>query len=630
MREPIFFDLETFADHSYSLKKLSDVQYTRDPRFELLSVAATDGVKMSVWRGDDDAWLKQFRTWDAEGRRFVAHNARFDLRVLALRYEFIPTSVGDTLAVARYHWFGDHKLNALAKRLFHIGKQGEPLLGRHLRDMTPTEWKALVRYNAADVALCRKLWELLVPRLPDGELDLIQQTLRLQLRSQAIDAGAAKNLAESKEQERAAIVKQHPVLPDLATKHVQLKTHVQQHWGVSLPSVDKKKVGELSQLPLGAQDFLRNLWSYKALTKAIKDITTLQSRMGLAKGGVLIDLNYCGAHSHRWTSGGGEGGRASFNYQNLSKHAGIRELNIPRSGNVFIIGDLAQIEARITAWLASEEDQLRAFQDGQDVYLSFAEQLFRRSLTRSDGFERSVGKVSVLGLGFGMGGKRFAEQLALTVPESVDRLQAQFDVHDPESAAQHVVERYRKAYPRIHGNVRDMYDAFRNLALDPLQNPIAVGNYVTVRREDAGIVTELPTGGYLTYRDVRLDERAGRYGRRMGPTYLNKTVSFSMPIENAVQAIARDIFARALQELEWAGFEIAFHIHDEVIVEVPAEAAATRLAEFKRILGAPDARCPGLPIACDAFLSDRYTKDEKYMRSFTERLVASEPVTVPT
>ena len=94
-----------------------------------------------------------------------------------------------------------------------------------------------------------------------------------------------------------------------------------------------------------------------------------------------------------------------------------------------------------------------------------------------------------------------------------------------------------------------------------------------------------------------------------------------MPVENAVQAIARDIFARALLDLERAGFDIAFHVHDEVVVEVDADQARERLTVFRQILGAGDERCPGLPIACDAFLSDKYTKDEDYMREFTESII---------
>ena len=39
--------------------------------------------------------------------------------------------------------------------------------------------------------------------------------------------------------------------------------------------------------------------------------------------------------------------------------------------------------------------------------------------------------------------------------------------------------------------------------------------------------------------------------------------------ENIVQAIARDCLAVNIERLENAGFPIVFHIHDEVVIEVP-------------------------------------------------------------
>ena len=40
-------------------------------------------------------------------------------------------------------------------------------------------------------------------------------------------------------------------------------------------------------------------------------------------------------------------------------------------------------------------------------------------------------------------------------------------------------------------------------------------------------------------------------------------------VENLVQATARDCLAFAIKELMDKGYNIRFHVHDEVIVEVP-------------------------------------------------------------
>jgi DNA polymerase len=45
-------------------------------------------------------------------------------------------------------------------------------------------------------------------------------------------------------------------------------------------------------------------------------------------------------------------------------------------------------------------------------------------------------------------------------------------------------------------------------------------------------------------------------------TYGAKTV------ENISQAVARDVLAHAMPEIDKAGFEIIFHVHDEIVAEV--------------------------------------------------------------
>ena len=42
-------------------------------------------------------------------------------------------------------------------------------------------------------------------------------------------------------------------------------------------------------------------------------------------------------------------------------------------------------------------------------------------------------------------------------------------------------------------------------------------------------------------------------------------------VENIVQATARDILAEAMLRLDGAGYNIVMHIHDEVVIEAPAD-----------------------------------------------------------
>src|SRR5262249_18638155 len=67
-------------------------------------------------------------------------------------------------------------------------------------------------------------------------------------------------------------------------------------------------------------------------------------------------------------------------------------------------------------------------------------------------------------------------------------------------------------------------------------------------------------------------------------------------IENAVQATPRDIFTDAMPRLEAVGYPIVFHVHDELVAEVPEESEHSA-EEFTRIITEPPPWAAGMPIA---------------------------------
>ena len=57
------------------------------------------------------------------------------------------------------------------------------------------------------------------------------------------------------------------------------------------------------------------------------------------------------------------------------------------------------------------------------------------------------------------------------------------------------------------------------------------------------------------------------------------------------------------------GYRIRMHIHDEMIVDVPAEEAEKALADIGSAMGAPISWAPGLPLRGDGYICDYYRKD---------------------
>ena len=105
--------------------------------------------------------------------------------------------------------------------------------------------------------------------------------------------------------------------------------------------------------------------------KSTLEETRTQRFIDIAKRGKLpIPVRYYAAHTGRW------GGDDKVNIQNLpSRGPNGKRLKysiVAPEGHVMIDADSSQIEARVLAWLAGQEDLTEAFARGDDVYIAMA------------------------------------------------------------------------------------------------------------------------------------------------------------------------------------------------------------------------------------------------------------------
>ena len=77
-------------------------------------------------------------------------------------------------------------------------------------------------------------------------------------------------------------------------------------------------------------------------------------------------------------------------------------------------------------------------------------------------------------------------------------------------------------------------------------------------------------------------------------------------VENIVQAIARDILVEKIIALEAAGYNIVFHIHDEVVIDALQE---QKLSDVVKIMSEPVSWAPDLPLNADGWEREYFTKD---------------------
>ena len=133
-------------------------------------------------------------------------------------------------------------------------------------------------------------------------------------------------------------------------------------------------------------------------TKSTLEETRTERFINIAKRGSLpVPLRYYAAHTGRW------GGDDKLNLQNIPRKSPLKSAIVAPDGYVIVDADSSQIEARIVAWLAGQNDLVRAFEDGEDVYKIMASKIYRKPIGEITDQERFVGKTTILGAGYGMG-----------------------------------------------------------------------------------------------------------------------------------------------------------------------------------------------------------------------------------
>lgn len=283
----------------------------------------------------------------------------------------------------------------------------------------------------------------------------------------------------------------------------------------------------------------------------------------------------------------------------------VRPAFIASPGNTFLIGDYAQIEARITAWLAGEEKLLSDFRQGVSPYSSFGTKVTKRKIDKYETpKEYKVFKACVLGLGFGGAEGALARSLKKE------------GIILPNAELTKLVQAYRGTYTRI---IQGLWPALRDAVLMALYSPgneFPVGpvSYLFDREH---LWCKLPSGRLMCYPFAKIEsdewgndcvsyKRGNRTPKRGESEWPRVQLWYGMLTENLAQAIALDLLQGALRRLrEWF---VRLHTHDEIVNEVRKDQAEILLPEFLEIMSAGESWSEGLPVVAEGKISDRYTK----------------------
>lgn len=276
----------------------------------------------------------------------------------------------------------------------------------------------------------------------------------------------------------------------------------------------------------------------------------------------------------------------------------IRTAFIPKPGCRFFVADFSAIEARVIAWIAGEQWRQEVFAQGGDIYCASASQMFHVPVVKHgvNGHLRQKGKIAELALGYGGSVGALKAMGALNYGLTEEELKP-------------LVDAWRQSNPRI---VKFWWDVDRAATTCVRDRVPAETHGIHFFYQSGMMFIVLPSGRKLVY--VKPKMGVNRYGSE-SVTYEGvgeqkkwlRLESYGPKfVENIVQATARDILVEAMRRLKSAGYQIVMHVHDEAVIEAPADAS---LDDICAIMGQTPAWAEGLLLRADGYVCDFYQKD---------------------
>lgn len=601
-------DFETFYSTEFSLSKITTEEYVRSPEFEVIGVSVQVDDAEPVWFSggmvETEHFLKQY---DWSNSFALAHNAMFDGAIMSWLFNIRPKGWLDTLSMARalHGTEVGGSLKVLAEH-YELGVKGTEVndaKGFRRADFTPEHLASYGEYCRNDVALTYKLFNCMAAKFPLSELRLIDLTLRMfidpvleldenVLRKHLDDVKAKKEALLVKASSDRDVLMSNPKFADLLRLYgVEPPMKVSPTTGKQTYAFAKNDEAfkELADHP---NPEVQALVAARLGTKSTLEETRTERFIGISERGRLpVPLRYYAAHTGRW------GGDDKLNLQNLPRSSPLKKAIIAPAGHVMIDSDSSQIEARTLAWLAGQDDLVEAFDRGEDVYKIMASAIYSKPTDKITKDERFVGKTTILGAGYGMGAAKFRAQLK------------NFGVVIEEDEAKHIIDTYRRTYPKI----QELWKTANNIlgAVIGDQSAVLGRNDILKVEGVKGIL--LPNGLHIKYPNLRWQETEQDGQLKLQYVYDTKKGKATVPnhiyggkvVENVCQALARIVIGEQMLLIN-KRYRPVMTVHDAIACVVPEREADIGISYVETCMRTRPKWAPELPLNCEAGYGKSY------------------------
>lgn len=497
---------------------------------------------------------------------------------------------------------------------------------RNLPQHDPERWQLYKEYNAGDVVAERAIRKKLAnyPILPSEQI-LWEHDQRINDRGVGVDLVFAEQAIRMDEVIKARLLDSARALTGLDNPKstAQLKGWIEDTAGITVESLNKKSIAGVRadadhedvdrMLDIRAGLAKTSTEKYKAMQRTacedhrIRGLTQFYGASRTGRwAGRLVQMQNLPQNKMpdrdldiaRQLVRAGDLTTMELLFDDISGTLSqlIRTAFIPRKGHRFIVADFSAIEARVIAWLSGEQWRMDVFNTHGKIYEASAEQMFHLppgSVKKGDPM-RQKGKIAELALGYG---------------GSVGALKSMgaLEMGLVEGELKPLVNSWRAANPAITKFWWDTDAAARRTIQTkaPTTLPFDMGFF----KKGPLLKLRLPNGRELSYvKPAIIDDSITYEGNIQSSGAWGRIESYGPKlVENIVQAVARDCLAEAICRLENNGFPVVFHVHDEVICEVPEGVSSAK--ELSAIMSEPIAWADGLPLRADAYECEYYRKD---------------------
>ena len=597
----VTLDFETYYDPKVSLTKMSVMEYIKHPMFKVWGVGIKVDDEPTEWFGEDET-EDALNDIDWDEATLVCHNTPFDGYLLTQLYGHKPKYYMDTAAMARGRWPGQSaRLKDVAERCFpddESMRKGEELVNaKGIYDLPPDIEDSLAGYCIQDVDLTYAIYNQLKAEYPAVEIEIINLTTRMFCEPKIV-VNIEKTqsfLDNAKEQSDLAIYRSALDRSTLASNQkfacwaegvgLKVPTKISPTTGKTIPAFGKNDAAFRQWREQNPE--YAHVFAGREAVKSRLNETRAQRFIDStnAEGCIPAPLRYYAAHTGRF------GGSEKINLQNLPRGSELRRVLEAPEGKLMYVADLANIESRMLAWLAGQDNLLEMYFYGADVYSAFASDLYNRPITKANEVERFVGKTAILGLGYGMGAQKFKATLQAA------------NVDLPFEECLEAVSAYRGTYSGIPA-LWEQSERILRQALSLKYGEKFGYEYKCLQAAPSAIM--LPNGLGLRYHDLQLlnnGKMSYKAGRKTEFTYGGKIT------ENIVQALARIVICEqmlAIQKLP--DFEVVLTVHDEIIAIASDNDPEERMDTMLSIMRTAPSWAPDLPLDAEGGWDICYSK----------------------